>query len=283
MAPSRKASNGRSPLVNQQRQITAFFGKKASELSDSPTPTPSLPSSNTKQNPSPNPSQSQSPSPTTPSPLQPKRNGNKPLLVIGPSSSSPVTPDSSRTLYGPEVVDKRIRVYWPLDKCWYEGCVKSFNEVSGKHLVQYDDADEELLNLSAEKIEWLVEEPPKRLRRLRKFSLLEDKVEEEKSFENVEEDDPADEDWGKSAEKEAVEEDVSENMDLDDEVDSNGVSGKSSINSKKRKVNENWKLNSNSGKKSRNVGDNQKKVDKVSSRVSEGKSTASAANGLDSE
>ncbi|KAL0435967.1 UNVERIFIED_CONTAM: DNA mismatch repair protein MSH6 [Sesamum radiatum] len=141
MAPSRKASNGRSPLVNQQRQITAFFGKKPeSSSSPSPSPSPVFSKQNPKKlesssSPSPslvifkqNPNPSPSPSPITPLPLQSNR--KKPVLVIGANlaASCPGNPTSDKKSYGTEVVDRRIRVYWPLDKSWYEGCVKSFDK-----------------------------------------------------------------------------------------------------------------------------------------------------------
>lgn len=158
--------------------------------------------------------------------------------------------------------------------------MKYFDKVTGEHLVQYDDGDEESLNLSEEKVEWPVEEPPKRFRRLRRLSVLEDR-EEEETFETVENDDSADEDWGRNSEKEAIE-DVSDDMDLDDEVSDDEVRCKSSTNKKKRKVSGNWKLSSNSGIKINKAGDNKKNMDNVSLGVAEGKSTASAANDLNS-
>ncbi|KAL0371530.1 UNVERIFIED_CONTAM: DNA mismatch repair protein MSH6 [Sesamum angustifolium] len=236
MAPSRKASNGRSPLVNQQRQITAFFCKKPESSSPSPSPSPVV----SKQNPkkpesSQNPNPSASPSPITPSPLQSKR--KKPVLVIGANLafSSPGNPTSDKKSYGAEVVDRRIRVYWPLDKSWYEGCVKSFDKISGKHLVQYDDAEEELLNLLEEKIQWIEEPAKKKLRRLRRISVVEDEEEDDL---NELQDDSDDEDWGENEEKEATEDvDSLEDMDLElnEEESGRGGVGKKT-NSSKRKA-----------------------------------------------
>ncbi|KAK4418061.1 DNA mismatch repair protein MSH6 [Sesamum alatum] len=274
MASSRKASNGRSPLVNQQRQITAFFCKKP-ESSSSPSPSPSpvvsklnpkKPESSSTPSPSPspvvskqnlkkpksslspfpslspvvskqnpNPSASPSPSPITPSPLQSKR--KKPLLVIGPNlaSSSPGNPTSDKKSYGAEVVDRRIRVYWPLDKSWYEGCVKSFDKISGKHLVQYDDAEEEMLNLLEEKIQWIEEPAKKKLRRLRRISVVEDEEEDDL---NELQDDSDDEDWGEKEEKEAMEDDdCLEDMDSEVEKEETGRGGgRKKTNSSKRKL-----------------------------------------------
>ncbi|XP_076905467.1 DNA mismatch repair protein MSH6-like [Bidens hawaiensis] len=208
----RRPSNGRSPLVNPQRQITSFFSK-------SPTSSQSPSQSN------PNPNIKPKPSTTTPSPIQtnsskknPKLNP-KPNLVIGKS------PSTSAVTYGDEVVNRRIRVYWPLDKSWYEGCVKLYDESTGKHLVQYDDLEEELLDLSNEKVELLKDEV-KKLRRLRRFSVEEEDNNNNNNNNNngdgnmdVEsggDDDSEDEDWGKSVEKEVVDDEM-EDLELVDE------------------------------------------------------------------
>ncbi|KAG8389557.1 hypothetical protein BUALT_Bualt02G0241600 [Buddleja alternifolia] len=258
MAPSRKTSNGRSPLVNQQRQITAFFGKNP-ESSPSPSPSPVI----SKQKPNPKSSPSPTTSPVTPSPLQSKR--KKPVLVIGPNlvTSSPAIPSSDKKSYGAEVVDRRIKVFWPLDKSWYEGCVKSFDKISGKHLVQYDDAEEEMINLSEEKIEWIEEQAKKKLRRLRRISVLEDDEEDEDDVKELE-DDSDDEDWGKSTEKEATEdEDGLEDMDLELEEEESGGSVTKKMDSRKRKVNEEEQTGSMASKKNKIGGKSKNSVSKV--------------------
>uniref|UniRef100_A0A6N2MZA2 DNA mismatch repair protein n=1 Tax=Salix viminalis TaxID=40686 RepID=A0A6N2MZA2_SALVM len=259
MAPSRKQSNGRSPIVNPQRQITAFFSKTTTP-SPSPSPSPTLskkqiPKSYTKPNPNPS-SQTQSPSssPTTPSPLQSKP--KKTILVIG---QTPSPSPSTIGVYGKEVVEKRVRVYWPMDKSWYEGCVKSYDDESKKHLIQYDDFEEELLDLSNEKIEW-VEPCVKKFKRLRRGSLGFRKIVlEDEEMENVEGvnggagDDSSDEDWGKNVEKEVSEE---EDVDLMDEEEADdGKKGKrGGKDSRKRKASgEGGKLGL--GKKGKSGGD----------------------------
>ncbi|KAJ0589820.1 putative DNA mismatch repair protein MutS/MSH [Helianthus annuus] len=204
----RRPANGRSPLVNPQRQITSFFSKSPSSTSSHPPSHSPSPISNSKPNPNPNPKPT-----TTPSPLQTK-SANKLPLVIGNSPSTPASSASNPT-YGDEVVNRRIRVYWPLDKCWYEGCVKSFDKSSGKHLVQYDDAEEERLDLSKEKIE-LLKEQVKKLKRLRRFSVEEDEDDEAAGGVESGGDDSADEDWGKSVEKEVVDDEM-EDLGLVDE------------------------------------------------------------------
>lgn len=249
MAPSRNQTNGRSPLVNQQRQITSFFSKSSTSISPSPSPILSKQKQKQKPNPSPlshtKPSPTLSPSPSTPSPTNPKR--NKPLLVIGPSSPSPSTsPLLDKPSYGQEVVGRRIKVYWPLDKSWYEGCVRSFDKLTGKHVVLYDDDEEESLDLAKENIEWF-EETVKKLKRLRRgFSAPKQMVidEEDAGADNVgvraeetrgDDDDSSDEDWGKNE----VVEDADEEMELEDEEDIVGRSkgkGNGSFEPTKRKL-----------------------------------------------
>lgn len=143
-----------------------------------------------------------------------------------------------------------------MDQSWYEGCVKSFNKISDQHLVQYDDAEEETLDLSKEKVEW-IDEPVKKFRRLRRISVIEDENEEE-NVEVLESggDDSADEDWGKNVEKEVIE-DVSEDMDLDEEVDYRVESPRKTLvkklDSKKRKNDGGEKLSY--SKKNKNCAD----------------------------
>mmetsp|Transcript_45288 Transcript_45288/g.145936 ORF Transcript_45288/g.145936 Transcript_45288/m.145936 type:complete len:238 (+) Transcript_45288:122-835(+) len=45
-------------------------------------------------------------------------------------------------LEGPDLVGKRVRVYWPDDKKWYPGKVKAFDSVTLEHLVRYDDGEQ---------------------------------------------------------------------------------------------------------------------------------------------
>ncbi|XP_074317650.1 DNA mismatch repair protein MSH6-like [Silene latifolia] len=187
MAPSRKLVNGRSPLVNKQHQITSFFTKSSSpKPSESPI-NPGESSIPELRNPNPNFVAGHNiSSPTTPSPL----NGNlrpKPVLIIG-----------SKEEYGEQVVSRRIRVFWPLDKEWYEGCVKAYDKSVGKHLVEYDDADEELIDLKKVKFEWVGDtgNHTRKLRRLRKTSIVVEDDSESEEKGNVDGEVLEDEDSG---------------------------------------------------------------------------------------
>ncbi|XP_023004114.1 uncharacterized protein LOC111497543 isoform X3 [Cucurbita maxima] len=59
---------------------------------------------------------------------------------------------------GEELVGRRIKVWWPLDRKFYEGIIQSFDPVKRKHKVSYDDGDEELLNLKKQKYELIGDE-----------------------------------------------------------------------------------------------------------------------------
>lgn len=170
-------------------------------------------------------------------------------------------------------MERRVRVYWPLDKSWYEGLVKSYDDESKKHLIQYDDCEEELLDLSNEKIEW-VEPCVKKFKRLRRGSLGFRKIVlEDDEMENVQGhnggagcgsggDDSSDEDWGKNAEKDVSEE---EDVDLMDEEEADdGKKGKrGGKDSRKRKASgEGGKLDS--GKKGKSGEDASTRGVKVS-------------------
>ncbi|XVF24675.1 hypothetical protein REPUB_Repub13aG0147800 [Reevesia pubescens] len=50
-----------------------------------------------------------------------------------------------------ELVGRRIKVWWPLDKTFYEGVVASYDPIKMKHRVFYEDGDEEILNLRRER------------------------------------------------------------------------------------------------------------------------------------
>lgn len=119
-------------------------------------------------------------------------------------------------------MEKRIRVYWPLDKVWYEGYVKYFDKECNKHLIQYDDGEEELLDLGKEKIEWIQGSVTgfKRLRRGSSLAFKKVVIEGDEELEGVEENtdresDSSDDDWDKKSEKEQFSED--EEVDLVDE------------------------------------------------------------------
>uniref|UniRef100_A0A804UDM6 DNA mismatch repair protein n=1 Tax=Zea mays TaxID=4577 RepID=A0A804UDM6_MAIZE len=211
---SRRASNGRSPLVRKQSQITAFFS------SPTPSPSPSGPSPGASK--------------PSPSPLNPSARTRSPLAAVSPSSPKLPQPQQKQKEVkkvkeehdaalvpapaAAEVVGRCLRVYWPLDDAWYKGKVEAYDAASRRHRVKYDDGDEEEVDLRKEKFEWaaVVEEstllPARKLRRLRRMS----DISVAKSPAEAEDgagDSTEDEDW----KRDTVVEDASEEVELDEE------------------------------------------------------------------
>ncbi|KAG4129249.1 hypothetical protein ERO13_D09G067600v2 [Gossypium hirsutum] len=52
-----------------------------------------------------------------------------------------------------DLIGYRIKVWWPMDKKFYEGTVKSYDPIKRKHVVLYDDGDVEVLRLERERWE----------------------------------------------------------------------------------------------------------------------------------
>ena len=69
-----------------------------------------------------------------------------------PSTKAPEEPAKQKGP-GAEVVGRRLKVWWPADEAWYSGGVASYD--GERHAIQYDDGDEEAVDLSKEKFEFL--------------------------------------------------------------------------------------------------------------------------------
>ncbi|CAI0444607.1 unnamed protein product [Linum tenue] len=54
------------------------------------------------------------------------------------------------------VLNKRIKVFWPLDESWYYGLVSEYDKERKLHHVKYDDRDEEWINLQNERFKLLL-------------------------------------------------------------------------------------------------------------------------------
>ncbi|XP_021647939.2 sister chromatid cohesion protein PDS5 homolog D isoform X3 [Hevea brasiliensis] len=54
---------------------------------------------------------------------------------------------------GEQLTGRRIKVWWPKDKTFYEGVLDSYDPIKKKHKVLYADGDEEILNLRRERWE----------------------------------------------------------------------------------------------------------------------------------
>ncbi|CAL5206378.1 unnamed protein product [Lathyrus oleraceus] len=54
------------------------------------------------------------------------------------------------------VLNRRIKVFWPLDQSWYYGLVNEYDESQRLHHIKYDDRDEEWINLQTERFKLLL-------------------------------------------------------------------------------------------------------------------------------
>ncbi|TKY58190.1 Histone-lysine N-methyltransferase ATX2 [Spatholobus suberectus] len=54
------------------------------------------------------------------------------------------------------VLNRRIKIFWPLDQSWYYGLVDNYNEASKHYHIKYDDRDEEWVNLHTERFKLLL-------------------------------------------------------------------------------------------------------------------------------
>nr|VDD07467.1 unnamed protein product [Brassica rapa] len=66
--------------------------------------------------------------------------------------------ESNKSELGEELVGKRVNIWWPLDKKFYDGVIESYNSLNKKHQVLYSDGDSEELNLKKERWEIISEQ-----------------------------------------------------------------------------------------------------------------------------
>ncbi|CAN7035358.1 hypothetical protein IGI04_032375 [Brassica rapa subsp. trilocularis] len=66
--------------------------------------------------------------------------------------------ESNKSELGEELVGKRVNIWWPLDKKFYDGVIESYNSLNKKHQVLYSDGDSEELNLKKERWDIISEE-----------------------------------------------------------------------------------------------------------------------------
>jgi len=104
--------------------------------------------------------------PATARKKKPKR-AKAPVLVAAPAAPVPAVVEppagtvtqkrNAKPRPGREAVGRRVRVWWPDDAAWYTGSVVSYD--GARHAIKYDDGDEESLDLSREKHEFVTARP----------------------------------------------------------------------------------------------------------------------------
>jgi hypothetical protein len=58
---------------------------------------------------------------------------------------------------GPQLVGRRVEVFWPLDQKWYVGLVEQYNRRTRRHKVLYEDGEVEHVQLDGEQYRLLPE------------------------------------------------------------------------------------------------------------------------------
>ncbi|XP_019433673.1 PREDICTED: uncharacterized protein LOC109340431 isoform X2 [Lupinus angustifolius] len=91
---------------------------------------------------------------------------------------------------GDSLVGSRIKVWWPMDKMFYEGVVDSYDPVKGKHKILYADGEVEILNMKRQRWEVIAanvppdEEQGLALHKLAEASYIAQKIKEEPDLES---------------------------------------------------------------------------------------------------
>ncbi|KAG4401440.1 hypothetical protein GLYMA_07G268200v4 [Glycine max] len=65
-----------------------------------------------------------------------------------------------------DLIGCRIKVWWPTDKKFYGGTIKSYDPLKGKHVILYDDGDVEILRLEKERWE-LIDKGRKSIKKIK--------------------------------------------------------------------------------------------------------------------
>jgi hypothetical protein len=60
---------------------------------------------------------------------------------------------------GFKVVGRRVEVWWDGEQCWFAGLIACYCVRTGRHLIKYDDGDEENLHLRKHRLRWLEQAP----------------------------------------------------------------------------------------------------------------------------
>ncbi|KAH7425028.1 hypothetical protein KP509_11G037000 [Ceratopteris richardii] len=91
--------------------------------------------------------------------LSPRGTPRRSAKIRSDSGLSPSTPNvkvkEDEEAAAHKLVGCRIRVWWPMDKKFYKGIIRSYQSAKKKHKVVYDDGDVEILKLDEERWEML--------------------------------------------------------------------------------------------------------------------------------
>ncbi|KFK43834.1 hypothetical protein AALP_AA1G179500 [Arabis alpina] len=137
---SEGASKGTKMIKNNEKKFHSDAKKKNSKGASKGTPTPQS-SKNKKK-------KSRATTPSTKESEETPKSHPKRKRTVGEEV------ESNKNELGEELVGKRVNVWWPLDKNFYEGVVQSYCTREKTHKVSYPDGDVEDLSLKKER--WVI-------------------------------------------------------------------------------------------------------------------------------
>ncbi|QDZ19417.1 hypothetical protein HOP50_02g19320 [Chloropicon primus] len=68
--------------------------------------------------------------------------------------------DEEGSIFGPEVVGRKVAVYWRKPGQWFKGKIYSYTDKTKKHFVKYEDGDQQEVDLAREKFQFLTQPKP---------------------------------------------------------------------------------------------------------------------------
>ena len=74
---------------------------------------------------------------------------------VAPRRTVPRRDAKAAGLGGFAVVGRRVEVWWDGDRQWFPGRIAKFTARTGRHLIAYDDGDEETVDLKRQRLRWL--------------------------------------------------------------------------------------------------------------------------------
>ena len=75
--------------------------------------------------------------------------------LIGKAASQARKESPAKGAHSESLTGRRVRVWWPAEKEWFEGQVGASRGSGSKYSVEYDDGDEDVVDFSKEKHELL--------------------------------------------------------------------------------------------------------------------------------
>lgn len=68
--------------------------------------------------------------------------------------------DGPNSIFGPEVVGRKVAVFWRKPNEWFKGKIQRYEDKTKKHFVKYDDGDQAELDLARERFQFLTNPKP---------------------------------------------------------------------------------------------------------------------------